>query len=76
MYSLINALPEKERTLLNLKYLQGESVENLQTQLNISGSAIKMRLKRSREKLNMLYALSLTYGLEQVLEQLELFTAG
>ncbi|HBK89503.1 MAG: RNA polymerase sigma factor [Cyclobacteriaceae bacterium] len=76
MYSLINALPEKERTLLNLKYLQGESVENLQSQLNISGSAIKMRLKRSREKLNMLYALSLTYGLEQVLEQLELFTAA
>jgi RNA polymerase sigma-70 factor (ECF subfamily) len=62
--------------LLNLKYLQGESVENLQSQLNISGSAIKMRLKRSREKLNMLYALSLTYGLEQVLEQLELFTAA
>jgi len=76
MYSLINALPEKEKNLLNLKYLQGESVESLQTQLNISGSAIKMRLKRSREKLNMLYALALTYGLEQVLEQLELFTAG
>ena len=76
MYSLINALPEKERSLLNLKYLQGESVENLQVQLNISGSAVKMRLKRSREKLNMLYALSITYGLEQVLEQIELFTMG
>ncbi len=76
MYSLINALPEKERSLLNLKYLQGESVENLQAQLNISGSAVKMRLKRSREKLNMLYALSITYGLEQVLEQIELFTMG
>jgi RNA polymerase sigma-70 factor (ECF subfamily) len=76
MYSLINALPEKEKSLLNLKYLQGESVENLQVQLNISSSAIKMRLKRSREKLNMLYALSLTYGLEQVLGQIELFTIG
>ncbi|MBY0433651.1 MAG: RNA polymerase sigma factor [Cyclobacteriaceae bacterium] len=76
MYSLINALPEKERNLLNLKYLQGESIEALQTQLNVSASAIKMRLKRTREKLNMLYALAMTYGLDQVLEQIELFTAG
>jgi RNA polymerase sigma factor (sigma-70 family) len=76
MYSLFNALPERERSLLNLKYLHGESIENLQTQLNISGSAVKMRLKRTREKLNTLYALALTVGLEQVLEQIELFTAG
>ncbi|CAN5459917.1 RNA polymerase sigma factor [soil metagenome] len=76
MYSLIKALPERERDLLNLKYLQGESIENLKTQLHISGSAVKMRLKRTREKLNMLYALSLTYGIDQVLEQIELFTAG
>ncbi len=76
MYSLINALPEKEKSLLNLKYLQGESIESLQVQLNLSGSAVKMRLKRTREKLNALYALALTVGLEQVLEQIELFTAG
>jgi RNA polymerase sigma factor (sigma-70 family) len=76
MYSLIKALPANERELLNLKYLQGESIENLQGQLHISGSAVKMRLKRSREKLNALYALALTYGLEQVLAQIELFTAG
>lgn len=76
MYSLINALPEKERELLNLKYLQGESIENLQTQLHISGSAVKMRLKRTREKLNALYLMALTYGLDQVLEQIELFTAS
>ena len=76
MYSLINALPEKERELLNLKYLRGESIDHLKSQLHISGSAVKMRLKRSREKLNALYTLALTYGLEQVLEQVELFTAG
>ncbi len=74
MYSLINALPEKEKNLLNMKYLQGESIERLQVQLNLSGSAVKMRLKRTREKLNALYALALTIGLEQVLEQIELFT--
>ena len=76
MYSLINALPEKEKRLLNAKYLEGESIENLQQQLHLSGSAVKMRLKRTREKLNMLYAMALTYGLEQVLSQIELFTAG
>jgi len=76
MYSLINALPEKERDLLNLKYLRGESIEYLQTQLNISGSAVKMRLKRTREKLNALYVMALTYGLDQVLEQIELFTVS
>ncbi len=76
MYSLINALPVKERELLNLKYLQGESIENLQTQLNISGSAVKMRLKRTREKLNALYVMSIAYGLEQVLEQIELFSVS
>jgi len=76
MYSLINALPQKERELLNLKYLQGESIDNLTHQLNISGSAVKMRLKRSREKLNTLYSLALVYGLDQVLEQVELFAIG
>jgi RNA polymerase sigma-70 factor (ECF subfamily) len=76
MYSLINALPQKEKDLLNLKYLRGESIENLQSQLNISGSAVKMRLKRTREKLNALYVMALTYGLDQVLEQIELFTVS
>ncbi len=76
MYSLINALPEKERELLKLKYLQGESIENLQVLLKLSGSAIKMRLKRTREKLNALYTLALIYGLEQVLEQIEVISVG
>ena len=76
MYAVINALPSKEKDLLILKYLQGESIETLQEQYQISSSAVKMRLKRSREKLNALYALALTYGLDQVLAQVELFTAS
>lgn len=76
MYSLINALPEKEKSLLHMKYMEGESIENLQESLNLSGSAVKMRLKRTREKLNALYALALTVGLEQVLSQIELFTGS
>ncbi len=72
MYSLIKALPERERHLLNLKYLQGESIEHLHTQLNVSRSAVKMRLKRTREKLNALYAISMKYGLDRVLGQIHL----
>jgi len=76
MYSLINALPSVERELLHSKYLKGASIDELESALQISGSAVKMRLKRTREKLNVLYSLALTYGLEQVLEHLELFTGS
>jgi len=67
MFRLLNALPEPELQLLTLKYKDGVSIENLQSALDLSPSAIKMRLKRSKEKLNLLYSLALTYGLEQVL---------
>jgi RNA polymerase sigma factor (sigma-70 family) len=70
MYGLLNSLPDSEIQLLTLKYRDGESIENLQDKLHLSPSAIKMRLKRSKEKLNALHALALTYGLEQVLSQL------
>ena len=70
MFGLLNSLPDSEIQLLTLKYRDGESIENLQSKLNLSSSAIKMRLKRSKEKLNALHALALTYGLEQVLMQL------
>jgi RNA polymerase sigma-70 factor (ECF subfamily) len=67
MFRLLHALPEPELQLLTLKYKDGVSIEKLQATLDLSSSAIKMRLKRSKEKLNVLYSLALTYGLEQVL---------
>ncbi len=67
MFHLLNALPEPEMQLLTLKYKDGMSIERLQSTLDLSSSAIKMRLKRSKERLNVLYSLALTYGLEQVL---------
>jgi len=72
MFKLIDRLPEKEKELLTLKYQQGESIEDLQEKLGLNSSAVKMRLKRSKEKLNALYMLALTYGVEQVLEMVEL----
>ena len=70
MFSLLHALPETERQLLTLKYKDGASIESLESLLDLSSSAIKMRLKRSKEKLNVLYSLAMTYGLDQVLNQI------
>jgi RNA polymerase sigma-70 factor (ECF subfamily) len=67
MFQLLNSLPEPELQLLTLKYKEGISIEKLQSTMDLSPSAIKMRLKRSKEKLNLMYSLALTYGLEQVL---------
>ncbi len=73
MFKLIDRLPENEKQLLTLKYQEGESIENLQEKMGLNSSAVKMRLKRSKEKLNALYMLALTYGVEQVLEMAEMF---
>lgn len=73
MFKLIDRLPEGEKQLLTLKYQEGESIENLQEKMGLNSSAVKMRLKRSKEKLNALYMLALTYGVEQVLEMAEMF---
>jgi RNA polymerase sigma-70 factor, ECF subfamily len=67
MLALIDNMPRKEKELLLLKYYQGESIESLQHQLNLSASAVKMRLKRSKEKLNYLYTIALTSGLASAL---------
>lgn len=71
MLTLINRLPDEEKKLLLRKYETGESIEDLERELNLSASAIKMRLKRSREKLNMVYSLALTFGLDYAVNILE-----
>jgi RNA polymerase sigma factor (sigma-70 family) len=72
MFQLIDHLPESEKQLLTLKYQEGESIEDLQEKMGLNSSAVKMRLKRSKEKLNALYMLALTYGVEQVLGMVEM----
>lgn len=71
MLTLINSLPVDEKKLLLRKYETGESIEDLEKELNLTASAIKMRLKRSREKLNMVYSLALTFGLDYAVNILE-----
>jgi RNA polymerase sigma-70 factor (ECF subfamily) len=71
MLSLIDHLPEEEKELLFLKYEKGESIEELTTMLSVSSSAVKMRLKRTREKLNYLFMMATSLGLQQALSQLQ-----
>jgi RNA polymerase sigma-70 factor (ECF subfamily) len=61
MLTLLNKLPDEEKTMLLLKYRDGESIEQLKAQFNLSAGAIKMRLKRARAKLNQLYSVSLAW---------------
>ncbi|WP_084757652.1 RNA polymerase sigma factor [Spirosoma luteum] len=55
----MTALSVQEQTLLSLKYEQGMSIEKIADLYAIKASAVKMRLKRSRGKLQGLYNRSL-----------------
>lgn len=50
----IEMLPLAERTLLQVRYVEARSIEELAQLHGLSQSAIKMRLKRIREKLGRL----------------------
>ncbi|GAB3559775.1 hypothetical protein GCM10027577_52820 [Spirosoma fluminis] len=47
----LNRLPAEEQKLLRLKYEQGLSTQQICQQFSLSESAVKMRLKRSRDRL-------------------------
>ncbi|GAB4011268.1 RNA polymerase sigma factor [Spirosoma sp. KCTC 42546] len=51
MECMMNDLPAQEVTLLRLKYEQGLSIKAISEQFHLSESAIKMRLLRTRDKL-------------------------
>jgi len=49
LYDALQKLPEKNRGVVILHYLEGYSVEEIAKILQLSVSAVKMRLKRGRE---------------------------
>ncbi|GAB4036367.1 RNA polymerase sigma factor [Spirosoma gilvum] len=53
---VMTQLPDKEQKLLRLKYEQGLRVDEIAELYGISISSVKMRLKRSREKVHQLCA--------------------
>ena len=58
MLKLLEDLSPEDRLLLLLKYKEKHSIHDIQASLNLSESAVKMRLKRVKEKLNKLYKAS------------------
>lgn len=55
LQALIDKLNRGERLLLSMKYIDGLSIKEMERILKIGTSAIKMRLKRSREKILALH---------------------
>ncbi len=49
-------IPEPDRQLLNRKYRENSSIKELQEELSLSASAVKMRLMRARQKLENMFA--------------------
>lgn len=54
LHCLLKQLSQEERNLLISKYCHDKSIQELQLIHHLSSSAIKMRLKRSKEKLSRL----------------------
>ncbi|GAB4022843.1 RNA polymerase sigma factor [Spirosoma migulaei] len=52
----METLSLEERTLLRLKYEDGLTIDEIADLYAIKPSAVKMRLKRSRERIHLLYA--------------------
>lgn len=52
---LLSSLPDLDKQLLILKYEQGYSIKQLETLFDLSSSAVKMRLKRAKNKIAQLY---------------------
>ena len=55
MEILIDELPDEDRTMLKLKYLDKAGLKDIQEQFALSESAVKMRLSRARKKVLRLY---------------------
>ena len=56
MLRALMSLPEKYRTVLVLNALEGQPVDLIASELRLTASAVKMRLKRGRELLQMALA--------------------
>ncbi len=57
---LLFELSEDDRAIILMKYQDEMSIEQIRTVLKLSSSAVKMRLKRARDRLRKLY--EKTYG--------------
>jgi RNA polymerase sigma-70 factor (ECF subfamily) len=54
----LKELPVNDRSILELKYNQNLSLKNIESVLGIGESAVKMRIKRAKERLANTYAMA------------------
>ncbi|QQS29748.1 MAG: RNA polymerase sigma factor [Sphingobacteriales bacterium] len=55
LMQLLQLLNPDDRAILLMKYQDDMSIEDIQTVLNLNSSAVKMRLKRARDRLRIFY---------------------
>ncbi|WP_430816314.1 RNA polymerase sigma factor [Carboxylicivirga sp. RSCT41] len=55
LLKILNGIPYQDKKILELKYLSNFSVKEIQSELNLSKSAVKMRLMRARQKVGKSY---------------------
>jgi RNA polymerase sigma factor (sigma-70 family) len=53
---VMKTVSDEEINLLRLKYQEGLDIKDIARQFNLKDSAVKMRLKRTRDKIRRLYA--------------------
>ena len=53
VFMVVQALPEKYRTVILLNCVEGFTIEEIADTLSVGVSAVKMRLKRGKEQLKM-----------------------
>ena len=51
----LNQIPPDERAILLMKYQDDFSIKDIADNFNLTESAVKMRLKRTKEKLKKIY---------------------
>lgn len=54
---ILDEIPENDKKMLELKYRENYSVKQLQEFFNLSASAVKMRLMRARQKVELFYTI-------------------
>lgn len=55
LFELLDDMTSEEKLLLLMKYKEKHHIKDIQATLHLSESAVKMRLKRARDKINILY---------------------
>ncbi|NDV58096.1 RNA polymerase sigma factor [Bacteroides sp. 519] len=63
IHRLINELPEKQRTIMQLRDIEGESYKKIAQMLEVSEEQVKVYLFRARQKIRQKYNEIEKYGL-------------